>query len=147
MARISRHPGAKWSRRTIWFSKKFVLDLGVIRSRQFLAFTFGLVLCISPTLASARDDGAGYLIIRRAPNFGNAQWLQLRIDGAVVDPVAYGHDLRMPISAGHHVLLFRPSNMRWRTRPNRMSLNVAPGRTYEFTAYRSEDRVYLEPVR
>ena len=110
-------------------------------------FVIGMVVAIFFAAPLSARDGEGYLIIRRAPTFGNARWLELRIDGAKVEPVAYGHDFRTSLSAGHHVLVFRPSNTRWHTPSNRMSIQVAPGRTYQFTAFRDEDRVYLEPIR
>ena len=114
-------------------------------SRKLGALVLVMLLSVA-TLAQGRGD-SGYLIIRRAPNFGAAQWLQIWIDGEKLDPVAFGHDFRGPISAGHHVIAFHQSDERWPTPPNRISINVEPGRTYDFTAFFYSEQVYLKPNR
>ena len=117
----------------------------MIPGRRFLALALGLLVCFSSSLP-AHGSRSSYLIINRAPNFGNAQWLLIWIDGEKFDPLAFGHDFEMPISPGRHVIVVEQSNKTWQTLPNHFPINVEPGRTYEFTAFLYQDyRVYLEP--
>jgi len=86
------------------------------------------------------------LIIHRAPNFGNRQWLRIWIDGNEFKAVAVGHDFNAPISPGHHVISVLPTDNPWHFPPTKRPLNAQADRTYEFTAFWQNDRVRLESV-
>ncbi len=109
-----------------------------------MAATILMVCLISAPVVLA--DSA-QVIIHRAPNFGNRQWLRIWIDGYKVEPIAVGHDFAAPISSGHHVISVLPSDNPWHYPPTRLVLNARAGRTYEFTTVRGQnDRIFLQSI-
>jgi hypothetical protein len=117
-----------------------------MKSNRFRLFSVAaaiLTIClISPPVAFA--DSA-QLIIHRAPNFGNRQWLQIWIDGNKFEAIAVGHDFTAPLSPGRHVISVLPSDNPWHYPPTKVVLNARAGRTYEFTTVRrGNDRVFLQ---
>ena len=79
-------------------------------------------------------NGAAHLIIHRIANLGNRLIVDLRIDGAPVASIAYGHTYEGLLPPGRHVLSVLPTpNPRWNI-PWQMTLNVRNGQTYNFTA-------------
>ena len=85
--------------------------------------------------ASVRPiNGGAHLIIHRIANLGNRLIVDLRIDGAPVASIAYGHTYEGLLPPGRHVLSVLPTpNPRWNI-PWQMTLNVRNGQTYNFTA-------------
>src|SRR6266581_6430589 len=79
-------------------------------------------------------NGGAHLIIHRIANLGNRLIVNLRIDGAPVASIAYGHTYEGILSPGRHVIsVLATPNARWKT-PWEMTLDVQSGRTYNFTA-------------
>ena len=85
--------------------------------------------------ASVRPvNGGAHLIIHRIANLGNRLIVNLRIDGASVASIAYGHTYEGILSPGRHVIsVLATPNPRWKT-PWQMTLNVRNGQAYNFTA-------------
>ena len=115
------------------------------RSRLLPLVAFALATFIVSAPAAFADSAQ--LIIHRSPNFGNHQWLQIWIDGNAFEAIAIGHDFIAPLSPGRHMVSVLPTDNPWHFAPTTRVLNARAGRTYEFTAIRRNDRVFLEERR
>jgi len=101
----------------------------------------------SPNMAQKKEmptasQATGHLVVKRAANLG-ATIVGLKIDGKEVDRITYNRTYDAPISAGSHVLTTYPVVSYENARPVDMQINVAPGKTYTFTAKRSDIQVVL----
>jgi hypothetical protein len=114
-------------------------------SRLLPLVAFALAIFIISAPAAFADSAQ--LIIHRSANFGNHQWLQIWIDGNQFESIAIGHDFIAPLSPGRHVVSILQTDNPWHFAPTNRALTVRAGRTYEFTAVRRNDRVFLEEHR
>jgi len=98
---------------------------------------------ISAAGKPSSDVAAGRLIIVRAVNLGPTL-VGLKIDGVEMHPIAYNRRYDAPIAAGSHVLTVFPVISREGSKPTEKRLNVEPGKTYTFTAKRSDILIILQ---
>ena len=84
----------------------------------------------------------GHLVVKRAANLG-ATIVGLKIDGKEVDRISYNRSYDAPIATGSHVLTTYPVVSYENARPMDTRINVEAGKTYTFTAKRSDIEVVL----
>ena len=123
-----------------------------IRCYSLIAATLavGLLVVVSQGNLSAAQkkemapaaQGMGHLVVKRAANLG-ATIVGLKIDGKEVDRISYNRTYSAPISAGAHVLTSYPVVSYENARPVDTRINVEAGKTYTFTAKRSDIQVVL----
>ncbi len=97
--------------------------------------------------ASARSEDDARLVVTRAANFGNFQYLILFVDGVRVADLGLGQSYDAVLPPGQHVLSVNTTPQIYRrTPPTQRRVNLQPGETYAFTAFwkNSYNRAYLE---
>jgi hypothetical protein len=90
----------------------------------------------------AKNEGTGRLIVKRSANLGSTI-VGLSVDGKQVARINYNGTYDAPISAGPHVLTALPIPNREHADATTVKVNVQPGQTYNFTAYRDDVRIAL----
>lgn len=100
----------------------------IFRFAFILTLTAGL-LAWAPTMHAA---GEGRLVVKRSPKLGNNIIVDMMIDGKKAGSLTYGRSFVTTLPAGSHVLSVLPTprpvyKTRWE-----MTLNVEPGKTYQF---------------
>jgi len=114
------------------------------RNLLFATLLFALLAVLVPETRAADAQ----VLIRRAANFGNYNWLEIWIDGQKVEKgVAMGHDFRTTLSPGHHVIGLARRPRTSFTEINHVPLDLRSGESYKYTAFWRNDRVVLETTR
>lgn len=96
----------------------------------------------SPEAKQEQNQPAGRLMIVRSANLGSAV-VGVEIDGKQTARINFGGSYDEPLPAGHHVITVTPIPNREHAQPNKTQLDVQPGRTYKFTAARSDVAIVL----
>jgi hypothetical protein len=111
------------------------------KSIAFFAVGIGLLLLAAPLMSGAEKTGkaakgseqGSLFTVTRAPNLGNATIVSLTIDGKKVS-IGFGQSYRTMLAPGQHIITTvagpNPSN----PVPTKMTLDVKPGHTYNYTA-------------
>jgi hypothetical protein len=86
---------------------------------------------------------AGRLVVVRSATLGPTI-VALKIDGVLVDQISYNRRYDAPLTAGEHILTVYPVISMEGARPTQTRVNVAPGRTYMFTAARQDIQIVLK---
>src|SRR2546430_15090937 len=103
-------------------------------------------LCaISISTVAQGSPPPGRLIVKRVPNFGWNLAFHLQIDGRSVANIVQGHRYDGWVPAGRHVLTVYKVPYIGYTDPTSSTVNIPPGRTYEFTAKPNSELVFLRP--
>ena len=85
--------------------------------------------------ASSYSSANTYLVIKRAPNFGNETHFNIYIDGSWVDNLGYGETYRGLVPAGEHLIRIKQMPHLNDAYPySEQRIWLAPGRTSVFTA-------------
>ena len=92
--------------------------------------------------AAPTIQGTGRLVIKRAPNLGPTV-VKLSIDGVDTAHINFNRTYDAPLAAGPHVLTVASIPNR-ESRPVDKHVTMEPGKTYTFTAKRSDYQLVLE---
>ncbi len=104
------------------------------------------MLAAGKVAAAAKPEQAqegGRLIIARSANLGSAV-VGVAIDGKDTATINYGRTYNEPLAAGQHVITVTPVPNFEHALPSSKQINVQPGKTYKFTARRSDVAVVLK---
>lgn len=82
-------------------------------------------------------------MIKRSANLGSTI-VGLSIDGKQVAKINFNGTYEAPISAGPHRLTTIPIPNREHAEVSQVQINVQPGKTYTFTAFRDDVRIVLK---
>jgi hypothetical protein len=93
----------------------------------------------------ARSDNAR-LIVNRSAGFGLEESINLAVDGVQVAVLGINQNYDGALPPGRHVLSISTNPRTYgQNSPNRISVNVEPGKTYTFTAvWDDSERASLE---
>lgn len=97
----------------------------------------------APAAKPEQAQQAGRLIIARSANLGQAV-VGVAIDGKETATINYGRTYNEPLAAGQHVITVTPVPNFEHALPSGRQVNVQPGKTYKFTAKRSDVAVVLK---
>jgi hypothetical protein len=93
--------------------------------------------------ATQTTQQAGRLVIKRSANLGSTV-VGLSIDGVQKARINYNGRYDAPLAAGPHLLTVTPIPAREYAKPSEKRLTVEPGKTYTFTAKRSDVAIVLQ---
>ncbi len=93
--------------------------------------------------AAAKTQEAGRIVIVRSANLGGTV-VGVSIDGKDVTKLHYNGRYDAPISAGPHTLTSVPVPDSEHAGVSELKVTVEPGKTYKFTAKRSDVRIVLK---
>ena len=124
-------------------------------SRLILAATCTFLACgaLLPIIAfgagktsaapAAMAEGTGKLVIVRSANLGLTV-IGVSIDGEQKAKINYNGRFEAPLSVGPHVITTVPIPNREHAQPAQTRVNVEKGKTYTFTAARSDVSIVLK---
>lgn len=114
------------------------------------AITWGALLpslvsgASKPVAAAApKDSGTGELVIVRSANLGQTI-VGVAIDGEQKAKINFNGRYEAPLSVGQHVITTVPIPNREHAQPTQTRVNVQKGKTYTFTAARSDVAIVLK---
>lgn len=93
--------------------------------------------------AAAKSQEAGRIVIVRSANLGGAV-VGISVDGKEVARLTFNGRYDAPIAAGPHTLTSTPIPDREHAGVSELKVTVEPGKTYKFTAKRSDVRIVLK---
>lgn len=96
----------------------------------------------APAPAQTTQD-TGRLVITRSANLGQAV-VGVSIDGVQVAKVNFNGRYDAPVAVGQHVVTVLPIPNREFAKPSETRLTVEKGKTYSFTAKRSDVAIILK---
>ena len=95
----------------------------------------------SPAAAQTQDTGR--LVIKRSANLGSTI-VGVSIDGVQTAKIAFNGSFNAPLAVGQHVVTVLPIPNREFAKPSETRLDVEKGKTYSFTAKRSDVSIILK---
>lgn len=96
----------------------------------------------APAPAQQTQD-MGKLVIVRSANLGQTV-VEVSIDGAQKARLSFGGHYETPLAVGPHVVTTLPMPNREHAQPSQTRINVQRGKTYTFTAVRSDVAIVLK---
>lgn len=96
----------------------------------------------SPAPAQQTQD-TGKLVIVRSANLGQTV-VEVSIDGEQKARLNFGGRYETPLPVGQHVVTTLPMPNREHAQPSQTRVNVQKGKTYTFTAVRSDVAIVLK---
>jgi hypothetical protein len=93
----------------------------------------GLIAVCAANQAGAAEN-SGHLVIYRVANFGTDLGLVVSIDGKDAGTFSEGRNYSGDLPAGEHIIIVRVDPNRTDAKPAQVTLNVAAGQTYSYTA-------------
>src|SRR5215467_10178239 len=84
--------------------------------------------------ARAESENSGHLVIYRVANFGTDLGLVVSIDGKDAGTFSEGNNYSGDLPAGEHTIIVRVDPNRNDAQPAKITLKVAAGQTYSYTA-------------
>jgi hypothetical protein len=93
--------------------------------------------------AAPKESGTGELVIVRAANLGQTI-VGVSIDGEQKAKINFNGRYEAPLSVGQHVITTVPIPNREHAQPTQTRVTVQKGKTYTFTAARSDVAIVLK---
>lgn len=101
------------------------------------------VCAANQAIAAEPSANSGHLVVNRVANFGTDLGLVVSIDGKDVGTFTEGRNYSGDLPAGQHTIVVRVDPNRNDAQPAKVTLNVAAGQTYSYTAGWSGDDMAL----